>query len=159
MKKGSKGDIKKLIDLLSNIDLSDFDLQNRLFIDLLGYFSKISNEYILNNQDDFDLICQQFFSNPNLFSILDNLYIRPALLHGFSIFVWHSNISIFSKASAFYPKLYQLFCNGNSEQREKVVIIALAIEKATKISFVEYTEMSNSHRNTILNLMKQYKIV
>lgn len=139
-----------VIDAFLAIEDIDFKQLLKLFLKFL---------YITDTQEDLSGIISKHFNTPSVFVLLEDESITKSLLIGFSRMIWGCSPAVIDGAQKYYPFLYRLFSHGSSEIREAVVVISMAIEKATGASILSISDISQRHKELIEQIMSRYSIL
>ena len=159
MKKGPKANFKKLALSLQGYHFENIDSFNETFSTFLQFLARIPDTMIKANSVTLCDLCNSAFNTVQVFNIFSPPIVRPQIIKGFSIFVWHCPMTILNNGTGYYQKLYHIFQDADSEERRQIVSITMAIEKVTRSPFVQLEEMISPHRALVQKLMNQFDVV
>ena len=159
-KKGNRANCYLIAKALESFEQPAERYEKHLFYTVLLFLYSVSDEYIQKNKKYIDRICCSHFSSPERsISLLNDNRIRSKLLIGLSKFVWHCEKSLLEGADVYYSNIYKLFCQAKGSQRDALLIIALAIKKATNKSITELQDMLPKHALLFQNIENSHSFV
>ncbi|OHT08738.1 hypothetical protein TRFO_04847 [Tritrichomonas foetus] len=159
MKKGAKGNFKKLALALQNVHFDNEESFHEHYVSFLKYLAKLPEGMIKANSTALCDVCCSTFNSQHVFHVFDPPFVRPQIVKGFNIFVWHCPMTLLSSATVFYDKLYEIFKEADGDERKQIVGITMAIEKVTNISFLSVESMIKPHKVLIQKLIDQFDVL
>lgn len=154
-KKGEKSNLLLIADALVQVDFCSLRRTEIVFADLIKFFSVLSSQKVQRHITEIRRICGHFTS-PQLLNIIDNDNVVPDLIFGVAIFVWNCAKNVIKDGDTFYPKLYSIFKRADGEIREQIVLIEMAISKASEKSFIDLDQIPNAHKILIQKMERQF---
>jgi hypothetical protein len=157
-KKGPKGNFKLYVSAIRGIKVRDFEARLRLFERFLGYLAILPIQMIKANEQTLDELCAEVFGNRRFMEILSQPFVLPDVLLGLACFVWHCPMAVLAEGDVYYPRLYEIFRDSESEHRSAVIRIAIAIEKVTNTSILSLIQITKQHQAIMNTLILQYEV-
>lgn len=154
-KKGEKSNLILIADALVQVDFCSIRRIEMVFLDLIKFLSVLSQGKVQRHINEIRRICAHFTS-PQLLKIIEADNVVPDLIFGVAIFVWNCSKVVISGADVYYPRLYSIFKHASGDIREQVILIEMAISKASKKLFVDMDSIPFAHKKLILKIENQF---
>ena len=156
IKKGEESNLILIADALDQMDLIAPRRLEIVFKDIIRFFSVLSQEKVQRNKNEIKRICGSHFDHPQLMQIIETDEIVPDLIFGLSIFVWYCPKSALASCNCFYYPLYNIFKKASGDIREQVILIEMAIRRATGRNIIDSDFVHDAHKRLIAKLEKQF---
>jgi hypothetical protein len=157
-RKCAKGNFTLIANAIKQLNFEDLKQMQQVFSSFLVYVGSLPNELIRANEKLFVGLCHSVFNRVELLIVLNSEIVQQRLLIGLAAYVWHCPIDVLKSASQYYPRLYELFCDAESDTRTVIVQICVAFEKATSQAIQDIPQVTKQHRFLISSLSSQYRV-
>lgn len=156
-KKGDQANLSLVVEAINQIDFSVMRSIEIFFRDVLRFLSCLSEDKIQRHIPEIRSICSPF-EVPAILSIINSDQIIPDLVYGAAIFVWNCPVSALERSDLFYPRLYSIFKSSKGDIREQIILIEMAIRRATNVSITSLDCIPEIHKKLITKMENQFKI-
>jgi hypothetical protein len=157
-RKGVKGNFTLIATVLQRLTFQDLRQMQQGFSSFLVYVGSLPTEMLHANEKLLVVVCTNVFHQAELLNVLRSQIVSPRLLIGLAAYVWHCPTDVLKSASQYYARLYELFCESESEARSMIIRICVAFEKVTGKTILDLPQISKQHRFLITSLISQYGI-
>lgn len=154
-KKGNDSNLKALLNGFQRVEIKSFKHVSQMFVRLLIFLASLTEEKINLNSESVDGICCSQFGVPQLLRVLRMDDIESSMIIGLSRFVWHCPADTLNGAQKYYPRLYELYCKSDGNDRQSILLIAFAIQECTQKPFIDTEDIDYQHKKNIIQYFKQ----
>ena len=144
--------------MLDIIEIDDTKDLQKVFTCFLLLYVKISQFHYQKIQQKLFDLSSKYFASPHVLDILKSPKFDRSLIQGLSKFCWNCPTSVFNGGEDLYETLYSIFCEIDGRERQNIVAIALAIERASGISFTSLPSMKQIHCRMIQKITQQFYV-